>query len=217
MTNRRKIKNKKVDRARSVPPPPSTPILPPPRQPQGPVRKLYTTLKPGDPRLVVPQVVRRSPRSAPGAPDAEDAREWLTENLAYTERRSPEHFEYYAEVCEYIRDLPDDDPDLAVAVELLTTYDRIPGCCHDVMIDGDPEDTVDAIMEVLDDDEMRVDQRDPRCVIVIVDPVTTLRDPSILRTLARVRDACIGVYGSIVRPGRVAVGDSVWLVHAADV
>jgi len=161
MTNRRKIKNKKVNRARSVAtPPPNAPDLPPPRQPQGPDRRLYTTLKPGDPRLVVPQVVRRSPRSTPGPPDAGDAREWLTENLALTEWRNPTHFEYYAEVCEYIRDLPDDDPALVVAAELLTTYDRIPGGRPDIMINGDPEDTVDAIMEVLDDDEMRVDQRD---------------------------------------------------------
>ena len=29
------------------------------------------------------------------------------------------------------------------------------------------------------------------------------------RTLARRQDACIGVYGSTVRPGRVALGDAV--------
>jgi hypothetical protein len=138
MTNRRKIKNKKVNSARSGPPLLSAPDLAP-RQ---------------------PQVVRRSPRSAPGTLDAGDAREWLTENLADIERRSPEHFDYYAGICEYIRNLPDDDADLAAAMELLSNYDRIPGGRPDVMIDGDPEDTVDAIMEVLDDDEMRIDQRD---------------------------------------------------------
>jgi hypothetical protein len=159
MTNRRKNKNKKTTSSRSVPPLLSAPDLPP-GQPQGPGRKLYTTLKPGDPRLVLPQAVRRSPKSAPGAPDAGDAREWLTENLADIERRSPNHFEYYARICEYIRDLPEDDADLAVAVELLSSYDRIPGGRPDVMIDGNPEDTVDAIMEVLDDDEMRIDERD---------------------------------------------------------
>ena len=56
---------------------------------------------------------------------------------------------------------------------------------------------------------MRVDQRDERCVIVNIDPVTTERDPAILRTLAREREACIGVYGSTVEPGSVAVGDPV--------
>jgi uncharacterized protein YcbX len=58
---------------------------------------------------------------------------------------------------------------------------------------------------------MRVDQRDERCVIVNIDPSTGARDPLVLRTLARERSTCIGVYGSTVRPGRVAVGDPVVL------
>ncbi len=58
---------------------------------------------------------------------------------------------------------------------------------------------------------MRIDQRDERCVIVNVDPVTTERDPAVLRTLARERRSCAGVYGSTVEPGRVAVGDAVSL------
>jgi uncharacterized protein YcbX len=56
---------------------------------------------------------------------------------------------------------------------------------------------------------MRVDQRDERCVIVNVDPATHERDPVVLRTLAERRDVCIGVYGSTVRPGPVALGDPV--------
>jgi len=56
---------------------------------------------------------------------------------------------------------------------------------------------------------MRVDQRDERCVVVTVDPATTARDPAILRAIARERQASLGVYGSTVRPGRVAVGDPV--------
>ena len=59
--------------------------------------------------------------------------------------------------------------------------------------------------------ELRVDQRDERCAIVTIDPATTAKDPAILRALARERDSCLGVYGSIVRPGRVAVGDLVRL------
>ncbi|MEO8689774.1 MAG: MOSC domain-containing protein [Solirubrobacteraceae bacterium] len=56
---------------------------------------------------------------------------------------------------------------------------------------------------------MRVDQQDERCVIINVDPATTERDPAVLRTLARERQTCIGVYGSTVAPGVVAVGDAV--------
>jgi uncharacterized protein len=58
---------------------------------------------------------------------------------------------------------------------------------------------------------MRVDQRDERCVIVNIDPATGVRDPSVLKTLARERSTCIGVYGSTVQQGRVAVGDAVLL------
>jgi uncharacterized protein YcbX len=58
---------------------------------------------------------------------------------------------------------------------------------------------------------MRVDRRDERCVVVNVDPATTERDPKILRTIAREREACLGVYGTTVEPGRIAIGDAVSL------
>jgi uncharacterized protein YcbX len=54
---------------------------------------------------------------------------------------------------------------------------------------------------------VRIDKRDQRCVMVNVDPVTTRRSPAILRAIARERDACLGVYGTTVQPGRVAGGD----------
>jgi uncharacterized protein YcbX len=63
------------------------------------------------------------------------------------------------------------------------------------------------------DMRMRVDQQDERCVIVNIDPVTSERNHTVLRTLARERATCIGVYGSTVAPGLVAVGDPV-LVEA---
>jgi len=58
---------------------------------------------------------------------------------------------------------------------------------------------------------MRVDQRDKRCVMVTIDPVTLRRSPAILRSIARERDTRLGVYGSTVEPGPVAVGDPVEL------
>lgn len=58
---------------------------------------------------------------------------------------------------------------------------------------------------------LRVDKRDQRCVMVNVDPVSSERDPAVLRAIARERDACLGVYGSTVQPGRVAVGDEIVL------
>lgn len=59
---------------------------------------------------------------------------------------------------------------------------------------------------------MRVDQRDQRCVMINVDPATTSKNPAVLRTVAREREACFGVYGSTVHPGRIVVGDVVTLL-----
>jgi uncharacterized protein len=61
---------------------------------------------------------------------------------------------------------------------------------------------------------MRVDRRDERCAVVNVDPATAERDPAVLKAIGRERRACLGVYGSTVRPGRVAVGDPVVLTVA---
>jgi uncharacterized protein len=58
---------------------------------------------------------------------------------------------------------------------------------------------------------MRVDQKDERCVMINVDPATIERNSAILKTAGRRRDACLGVYGTTVEPGRVAVGDPVLL------
>jgi len=58
---------------------------------------------------------------------------------------------------------------------------------------------------------MRVDKRDQRCVMVTIDPVTLHRNPAVLRAIVRERDARLGVYGSTVEPGRIAVGDPVEL------
>jgi uncharacterized protein len=58
---------------------------------------------------------------------------------------------------------------------------------------------------------MRVDQRDQRCVMVTIDPVTLCRNQAVLRAIARERDARFGVYGTTVEPGRVTVGDPVEL------
>lgn len=62
---------------------------------------------------------------------------------------------------------------------------------------------------------MRVDRRDGRCAVITIDPATTQRDPAILRTVARERQGCLGVYGSTVEPGRIAVGDVVTMESPA--
>lgn len=77
--------------------------------------------------------------------------------------------------------------------------------------DGAPEsEWVGSVLRI-GDAVMRADQPDERCVVINVDPATGERDPEVLKTLARERSACIGIYGSTVQPGRVAVGDPVVL------
>jgi uncharacterized protein YcbX len=58
---------------------------------------------------------------------------------------------------------------------------------------------------------MRVDKRDGRCVVVNIDPASVTSNPAVLKAIVRERDSKLGVYGSTVEPGRVAVGDRVVL------
>jgi uncharacterized protein YcbX len=56
---------------------------------------------------------------------------------------------------------------------------------------------------------MRVDKRAGRCAIITIDPLTSERNPAILRAVAQERQGCVGVYGSTVQPGRIALNDEV--------
>jgi uncharacterized protein YcbX len=58
---------------------------------------------------------------------------------------------------------------------------------------------------------LRVDKRDGRCVVITMDPETAERAPEVLRAVARDREGCLGVYGTTVEPGRIAVGDPVFV------
>jgi uncharacterized protein len=62
---------------------------------------------------------------------------------------------------------------------------------------------------------VRVDKRDGRCAVITIDPVTSERNPAILRTVARDRGGCLGVYGSTVQPGRAAIDDPLVIESAA--
>ncbi len=75
--------------------------------------------------------------------------------------------------------------------------------------DGFPEDDWMGAVLRIGGLKMRVDDRDKRCVMINVDPDTTARNPAVLRAVAQERQAHLGVYGSTVVPGRVAVGDRV--------
>jgi uncharacterized protein YcbX len=56
---------------------------------------------------------------------------------------------------------------------------------------------------------LHVERRDKRCMVINIDPATGERDPAVLRGVAQLNDVTCGVYGSVLVPGRIAVGDPV--------
>jgi uncharacterized protein len=62
---------------------------------------------------------------------------------------------------------------------------------------------------------LRVDKRDGRCAVITLDPQSGSSNPAVLREVAQQRQGCLGVYGSTVAPGRVSLGDAVWVERAA--
>jgi uncharacterized protein YcbX len=60
-----------------------------------------------------------------------------------------------------------------------------------------------------------VTMRDERCSMVNIDPDSATIAPEVLKAVVRVRQNYAGVYGTVTRVGRVAVGQKVWLQKAA--
>lgn len=58
---------------------------------------------------------------------------------------------------------------------------------------------------------VRIDERDPRCALVNINPATLERESDVLRAIAQERDLCLGVYGSVATRGIVRRGDPIRL------
>lgn len=56
---------------------------------------------------------------------------------------------------------------------------------------------------------VHVQQRDKRCMVINIDPETGERDPAVLRGVAQLNQVTCGVYGSVLGPGTISVGDPV--------
>ena len=54
--------------------------------------------------------------------------------------------------------------------------------------------------------------RDPRCVMLNIDPDTAQQDARIMKAAVRLNDNNAGAYGTVVRTGQISVGDSVSLM-----
>jgi hypothetical protein len=52
---------------------------------------------------------------------------------------------------------------------------------------------------------------DHRCVMITLDPESGKSSPSILRCVVQQHEKCAGVYGTVLTPGEVRAGDSVWI------
>jgi len=61
---------------------------------------------------------------------------------------------------------------------------------------------------------VRVTMRDARCAMLNLDPDTAAQDPRILKTVVRLNQNNAGVYGTVVRTGKISVGEQVSLVVA---
>jgi uncharacterized protein YcbX len=59
---------------------------------------------------------------------------------------------------------------------------------------------------------IRVLERDPRCVMITLDPDTSERTPAILKKVAQAHDGMAGVYGAVIVEGMLHKGDSVELL-----
>lgn len=55
---------------------------------------------------------------------------------------------------------------------------------------------------------LAITNRDERCAMINLDPDTAERDPTILKSVVRERDNKAGVYGTVLRRGRLKVGQT---------
>lgn len=61
---------------------------------------------------------------------------------------------------------------------------------------------------------MGIVNRDERCAMVNLDPDSARPSPALLKTIVQMRDNKLGVYGTTIRPGRLAVGQPVFFERA---
>jgi len=55
-------------------------------------------------------------------------------------------------------------------------------------------------------------ERDPRCMMITLDPDTAEKTPAILKQVAQAHEGMAGVYGAVLMEGMIRKGDSVELI-----
>jgi len=56
-------------------------------------------------------------------------------------------------------------------------------------------------------------ERDPRCMMITLDPDTAEKSPAILKAVAQAHEGMAGVYGAVLAEGMIHKGDSVELLN----
>lgn len=71
---------------------------------------------------------------------------------------------------------------------------------------------VGRVLRVGETAQIGITQRDERCMMINLDPQTAVQDPAVLRTVVREHEEAMGIYGNVIVPGVVRVGDTIELV-----
>jgi uncharacterized protein YcbX len=61
--------------------------------------------------------------------------------------------------------------------------------------------------------QINVVKKDPRCVIISLDPSDATFKPEVLRTVAKKHAGCAGVYAAVLREGVIKAGDAIYLAN----
>ena len=64
-----------------------------------------------------------------------------------------------------------------------------------------------------DSARIRANRKDPRCMMVNLDPDGATQNPAVLRQIVREREGCAGLYASVEACGTIRVGDRVHLLR----
>ena len=72
-------------------------------------------------------------------------------------------------------------------------------------------DLVGRVLQIGSQVKIRVDEKDTRCAMINIDPLSGKSTPSILRTVVQNHGNCAGVYATVLQSGNVTVNDRVYL------
>jgi uncharacterized protein YcbX len=76
----------------------------------------------------------------------------------------------------------------------------------------DEETWTDCLMQIGDEVVLAVTQRDPRCMMINLDPESGVQNPRVLRTVAQGHDGQAGLYANVVRQGTIRNGDRIVMI-----